>query len=336
MSSAMSSNMLLALALALNLAASGGRAGGSWSVIERFSAPTLSLYQLRTDGEAIYWISCPGLMKACSLNRLVANEKEPTVVTADFEPGGVYAVDRDGVYMTTEGRIVRLPKSGGRPTVVARVEGWIKDLQIVRESIYVSTADTYGMTGRNPNPRHGTILRFPKAGGAIKKITETESSDPIMAIDDRRIYFVGEGSIQSVPVDGGRIETLARDDANPAMSIAADRDAIYFAAGGEVRRVPKTGGAVSVVYRARIVLKVRVQNGLVYASRNLAFDRGGIAETAAIVRIPSSGGNAEVIMAPSESPQDMAVDRAGVFVLLSSLGEKSHPDRIVALEPHEP
>src|SRR5262249_53890867 len=144
--------------------------------------------------------------------------------------------------------------------VIAKVDGWIKDLQVVRESIYVSTADTYRMTGRNPNPRHGTILRFPKAGGAIKKIAETDSSDPLLAIDDRRIYFVGDGSIQSVPVDGGRIETLARDDANPAMSIAADRDAIYFAAGGEVRRVPKIGGALSVVYRAQIILKVGVQN----------------------------------------------------------------------------
>jgi hypothetical protein len=299
------------------------------------SAPAMSLYQLRTDGEALYWLACPGLMQRCSLNRLAAGAKEPTVVTAEFELGGVYAVDRDGVYMTTEGRIVRLAKSGGRPEVIARVEGWIKDLQIVRDSIYVSTADTYGMTGRNPDPRHGTILRFPKAGGAIRKITETESSNPLMAIDDRRVYFVGDGSIQSVPIDGGPVRTLARDAANPAMSIAADRDAIYFAAGGEVRRVPKSGGAVSVVYKARIVLKVRVQDGFVYASRNLAFDRGGIAETAAIVRIPTSGGHAEVLASPSESPQDMAVDRAGVYVLLSSLGEKSKPDRIVVLEPHE-
>jgi len=328
--------MPLALALALNLAAAGAPAGGAWRVIERFSGPTMSLYQLRTDGEAIYWLSCPGLMKPCSLNRLEVGANEPAVVTSDFEPGGVYAVDRDGVYMTAQGKIVRLPKSGGKPRVLASVEGWIKDLQVAGEFIYVSTADTYRMTGRNPDPRHGTILRFPKAGGAIRRITETDSSDPQMAIDQRRIYFVGEGSIQSVPIEGGRIETMARDDANPAMSIAADRVAVYFAAGGEVRRVLKTGGAVSVLYRARIVLKASVQDGFVYASRNLAFDRGGIAETAAIVRIPASGGNAEVIAAPSESPQDVAAGRAGVFVLLSSLGEKNHPDRIVVLEPHAP
>jgi hypothetical protein len=294
----------------------------------------MSLYQLRTDGEAIYWLSCPGLMKPCTLNRLAASATEPAVVTADFETGGVYAVDRDGVYMTTGGKVVTLPKGGGKPRTLAEVEGWIKDLQIAGESIYVSTADTYGMTGRNPHPRHGTILRLPKAGGAITRIAETDSSNPRMAIDDRRVYFIGEGSIQSVPIAGGRIATLARDDANPAMSIAQDRDAIYFAAGREFRRVPKRGGAVSVLYKARIVLGVQVANGFVYASRNLAFERGGIAETAAMVRIPASGGNAEVIAALAESPQYMAVAAARVFVLLSSLGRENHPDRIVLLRPH--
>jgi hypothetical protein len=90
--------MSLAFALALNLAALGGPSEGSWSVAERFSGTAMSLYQLRTDGEAIYWLSCPGLMKPCSLNRLAASAKKPTVVTADFELGGVYAVDRDGAY----------------------------------------------------------------------------------------------------------------------------------------------------------------------------------------------------------------------------------------------
>ena len=316
--------MTLAFVLALNLAA-------SWSVTERVTGPAMSLSQLRTDGEAIYWLRCPGLMKPCSLNRLAVNAKEPAVVTADFEPGGVYAVDGVSVYMTSGGRIVQLPKGGGKPRVLAKVEGWISDLQIAGESIYVSTADTYGMTGRNPNPRHGTIVRFPKGGGAVTKIAETDSSSPRMAIDDRRIYFIGDGSIQSVPIGGGRIETLARDNANPAMSIAADRDAVYFAAGGEVRRVPKNGGAVSVLYKAQIVLAVRVENGFVYASRNLAFAGGKVAETAAIVRIPITGGTAEVLAALSESPQAMAVHAAEVFVLLSSLGDEKHPDRIVML-----
>lgn len=328
--------MPLAFVLALSLAASAGTVSGSWRVMDRVSGPALSLYQLRTDGEAIYWLSCPELMKPCSLNRLAANAKEPEVLTAEFEPGGVYAVDRDAVYLTTASRIVRLPKSGGKPYVVGKVEGWIKDLQIVRDTIYVSTADTRGMTGRNPNPRHGTILRIPKAGGAIVKIAETDSPDPRMAIDERRVYFIGNGSIQSVSVDGGHIDTLARDEANPAMSVAADRDAIYVAAGGEVRRVSKTRGAVSVLYKAQIVLKVCVQNGFVYASRNLAFDRGTVAETASILRIPTSGGQAEVLAALSESPQDLAVSPAGAFVLLSSLGQGNHPDRIVALEQHQP
>lgn len=302
-----------------------------WNVTERVSAPSMSLYSLRTDGEAIYWLSCPAFGKPCSLNRLAANAKQPEVVTADFKTGGVYTIDGDSIYLSAWNKILQIPKRGGKPRELARVEGWIKDIKVAGGSIYVSTADTTMLEGPSPDPRRGTIVRFPKAGGAVRKIIETSSSDVRMVIDARRIYFVGESSIQAVPIDGGPIKTLTRDDANPVMSIAADRDAIYYAAGGEVRRVPKAGGAVSVLYKSEIVLKVYVENGFVYASRNLAFKSGGVDETAAIVRIPITGGNAEVIASPSESPQDMAVNAGEVFVLLSSLGEQ-RPDRIVAVQ----
>lgn len=313
--------MSLALVLMLNLA-----------LTERVSAPAMSLDHLQADADAIYWLSCPGSARTCSLNRLPNGAKEPAVLTADVQPGGVYAVGDDGVYIASGGRISRIPKGGGKGVVLAKVEGWIKDIQLAGDFVYVSTVDTYGMTGRNPNPRHGTIVRFRKTGGSVEQIAETNSSIPLMAVDERRVYFVGDDSIQSVPIGGGRIETLARDYANPAMSIAADRDAVYVAAGGEVRRIPKSGGTASVLYKAQIILAVRVDNGFVYASRNLAYARGGVAETAAIVRVATSGGKAEVLADLSQSPQYLAVSRAGVFVVLSSLGDESHPDRIVSLQ----
>jgi len=85
-----------------------------------------------------------------------------------------------------------------------------------------------------------------------------------------------------------------------------------------------------------LVLCLAVVGTAIEARAECQYVRGGIAETAAIVRIPTAGGHAEVLAAPAESPQDMAVDRAGVFVLLSSLGRKNDPDRIVALERHQP
>lgn len=302
----------------------------SWTLSERVSGPSMSLYDLRTDGNAIYWLNCPVPLQSCSLERLVGTATKPEVMTNDFELGGIYTLAGDSVYMTAGGKIVQLPKSGGKRRVLAKVEGWIKDIQVAGDTIYVSTADTYMMTGRNPHPRHGTIVRFPKSGGAVRQIAETNSSDMRMVLDSRRIYFIGETSIQSVPLDGGRIETLARDDANPAMSMAADRDAIYYAAGGEVRRVPKTGGKPSVLYKAEIVLKVIVENGFVYASRNMSYGGGGITETPAIVRIPVTGGKAEVLASPEQVPEDMAVRAGEVFVVLSSPGQNV-PDHLVVL-----
>src|SRR4051812_29281778 len=58
-----------------------------------------------------------------------------------------------------------------------------------------------------------------------------------------------------------------------------------------------------------------VQRRLAFRSRSFAaaelrveaaYDKGGIVETAAVVGIPTSGG------APSERPQDLAVNRVGV------------------------
>ena len=295
------------------------------TVTERYTAPAMSLYRVASDGRALYWVRCDALGSPCSLLRLAHGASQPTVLVS--RPGvRAFVVDGPDVFVDVAGEITRMPAAGGAGSVIASGVN-ASDLAVSGDWLYVGVPDTRNLQGPSPNPAPGRIIRIPKAGGAPTAITEHAAYH--MAIDKRRIYFTDDHAILSVPLDGGAVEELARDDRQPPASIAIDDDSVYFAAGGEVRRVSKRGGSVDVLYKAQIILDVQVQGGVVYAARNLAFDRGSVAEKGAIVRITAAGAEAREL---DDSPQSLAVDGGGVYVVLRALGPAagSKGDRIVA------
>jgi hypothetical protein len=303
--------------------------GKPWTVVtERVNGPAMTLYRLESDGTALYWTSCPGLSEPCTLARLAHDAAAP-VALATLPGLRVFALDAGHVYFGDGTRLLRVAKSGGAPSVIATdIAAW--DIAIADDLIYVAVGDTRRMTGGNPNPRAGQMIRFTK-DGARTVLGEHTSSMPRLAIDDRRIFFTTDTGVSAMPRAGGDVEQLAHDDRNPPMSIAIDDGNVYFSAGGEVRRVAKRGGTVDVLYRAQIILGLRVAaDGVVYAARNLAFDRGKIAERAALVRIRD--GRADVLAEIDHAPQRLALDGAGLYDVLVGLGAESGkvPDRIVA------
>jgi hypothetical protein len=258
-----------------------------------------------------------------------ATESATTIASA---PGlRAYALDTTDVFFADGDRILRVAKRGGSPVRVATVPAPVFELAVAGDSVYVSFADTRDMTGRNLKARPGQILKIAKKGGAAVELGEHNSPLPHMAIDNRTVFFTGRGTILSMPIGGGPLTILARDDSHSPGSIAIDGGAVYFSAGGEVRRVAKTGGRVDVLYRAHIVLDVRTAGGAIYAARNLAYDRGTISQTAALVRIPGRGGEPAVLAELTDSPQSIAVDGSGIFAILQPRAASGRePDRIMA------
>jgi hypothetical protein len=67
-----------------------------------------------------------------------------------------------------------------------------------------------------------------------------------LAVDTSTVYFVASGQVQTVPIAGGTVATLANNGSNPD-GVAVDATNVYFGAStdgivGEVFQVAKTGG----------------------------------------------------------------------------------------------
>jgi hypothetical protein len=303
----------------------------TWSApTERSSAPAGTLFHLRADGRALYWIRCPSLTEPCALMRLAHDAAAPTVL-ATRPAMHALALDDASAYVAAGERVLRVPKAGGSPAVLSEGPP-AADLQVAGGYVYVGVGDTRDLDGRAASPRAGAILRIPVGGGSATTLGEHHAFRPLLAVDARHVYFTNGPAVSSMALAGGAFTELARDERNAPSAIALEGDAIYFAAGGQVRRVPTSGGAASTLYSAQIVLDVRAAAGAVYAARNLAFDRGAVSETAAIVRITPPAGPAQVMAELRESPRSLAVDATGVFAILVALGPGAgtEPDRIVA------
>lgn len=298
------------------------------AVAERVNAPAMTLYRLASDGAALYWTSCPNLSAPATLWRLGHDAAVP-VALATMPGLGAFALDANDAYLADGARILRVAKTGGAPCVIASdIAAW--DLSIANGMLYVSVGDTRRMTGPSAQPRPGQIVGITKRGDR-SMLGEHASAMPRLAADDRHIFFTTDAGIAAMPIAGGDIEQVADDDRFAPTSIAIHGDSVWFSAGGEVRRVAKRGGKVDVVYSARIVIGVRVSaDGVIYAARNLAFDRGRIAERAALVRIRD--GRADLIADLDQAPQGLALDDLGVYAVLVGLGGEAGKirDRIVA------
>jgi hypothetical protein len=92
------------------------------------------------------------------------------------------------------------------------------------------------------------------ADGAIDRLVRSPRIERI-ALDDERVYWVGDAGVQAVPKAGGDVETLAGRDANlvagspdpSPWALAVDADDVYFSIDGGLGRVPKRGGEAQLL-----------------------------------------------------------------------------------------
>jgi hypothetical protein len=311
-----------------------------WTAItERASAPAMTLYGLASDGAALYWKSCPTLAEPCTLWRLAHDATTP-VALATARGLGAFAVDADQVYVAAGDRILVVAKTRGVLTELP-LQRAAYDVAAAGYALYVSFADTRKVEPTPPDPRPGQILWITGSSHQITpevmanvraevRVASHSSSMPRLVADDRAVYFTGDDGVSAWRLGDGAAVELAHDDRNPPQAIAISDDTIYFTAGGELRRIAKTGGPVAVLYRAQILLGVRADGGDVFVARNVAFDRGAVAERGAIVRIRDR--TASVVAELDASPRGLAIDASGVYALLVAIGPRSgrDPDRIVA------
>jgi hypothetical protein len=172
-----------------------------------------------------------------------------------------------------------------------------------------------------------------KGGGPIETILVGETTLKLLGHDDADLYLATSHGLIALPLQGGPPRTLIHDEVQPIVSGILHGDHIYFTAGGELRSVPKRGGATALLARAQILIDVAILGQEIYLARNVAFDRGAVAQKAAVLRLGTGGGEAAEVPGLASTPLKLAAGTSALYVLdVPLLGRPGAP-RLLVLKP---
>lgn len=243
------------------------------------------------DGEFVYFVT-GGFVKAENAVRRVPATGGPVQLLAKFDwlVAGPLAVDADSVYLTSEvdGLVVRVPKAGGSPTVLARVPG---PTQVALDGTHV-----YFSTFAK-QPEGGTVQRVPKAGGAPEVLARGFAGIGALALDESDLYFRSNQGMIKLPKGGGQPTVLlARTESQNISGACVDATHVYFnletATLGKyaVARIAKTGGAPETIGPvANSTAHLALSGSHVYFFRAVSM----LAD--ALAKVPKTGGQPETV-----------------------------------------
>jgi len=222
------------------------------------------------------------------------------------------AMDATHVYYVDDflSAVYRMPKNGGARTKLAELATsfadavGITDMIVDDTNVYLATLPF--STGDILPP--GDLYAIPKNGGTPRTIANGVVFVAQLAADATHVYWVSvgtvnvrsgqvlsDGKVERVRKDGSSRETLANGLSAP-LSLVVDDASVYFAEAGVavgntssgLRRVAKGGG---------LVVHVNDDYFIAYmtpAGDDLVF-YGGNDETGGIMRMPKTGGAAQLL-----------------------------------------
>jgi hypothetical protein len=91
---------------------------------------------------------------------------------------------------------------GTKPLQLAKGLKHVRALAADATHVYILDGGT--------KPNQGTILRVPKQGGALEKLAGSLASPTVIAVDDDRVYVMGDGTgdVSTIPKTGGKPTVL--------------------------------------------------------------------------------------------------------------------------------
>lgn len=238
--------------------------------------------------------------------------KAPMMLDHDF--WGYHGVGVDGTYAyypdSLDGRIMRIPLAGGRPTVVV-------------SQPYV----------RNIKSRGGVVCWMSAnaivcrdASGALKTLHEASGHDDWSVhrdfdFDDTDMFWIDLHSVWRVPMAGGSAPTLVIDGEETTKSVAIAGDRVVWSTDefSAVRSCTKTSCApVDLTYWGRpptaIIGRLSADASHVYVPVHLS-DKSG-RRGGKLVRIPVAGGPVETLVdCLDESPVTVGLDSGRAYLL---------------------
>ncbi len=259
-------------------------------------------------------ISCPLCLlslPAIAPQRAAADVLCPGCVDTELvsSNGGYSQLALDDTYVyfgDRNGRVMRVPKTGGPITTVGTYPGnrVIVAVAVDTTNVYVGV-DAPQPTGYTGN--YGNLVVVPKTGGTPVSLTDQATNIVCLALDDDYIYWSScgyfaslgsypqaNGYIARTPKAGGPVQVLASGLAT-AECLVLDGTNLYFGetgyvspawVTGVVKRVPKSGGPVVTLSSGGHVAYLAVDDTYVYGSSyHLVVPPSG-----EIFRVPKAGG----------------------------------------------
>jgi hypothetical protein len=199
---------------------------------------------LTVDAANLYWVDCTGAVGKIPLAGGAVTPLAPSSAKscgmANSKP--LIAVDATSVYFTTQGALMKVPLTGGKPVqlVAAPHNGFVAartGIAVDATNVYLTTANV--MTD---GVELGTVQKVPISGGAVTTLWSGPKNPIAVAVDDSAVYWLrgtapGDNGNQwddvsvvvRLPKSGGPPARLVRGHAVCAAgTLALDDASVYF------------------------------------------------------------------------------------------------------------
>lgn len=203
--------------------------------------------------------------------------------------GSGLAVDATNVYAAFfEGTVVKLPRDGGEPVVLASGQ---RDVS----SLAVHGGQVYWFVGYIPNVGGGpTIMTVSIDGGEPSVFASRQVGGESLLVHGGDLYWGANGAIMTAPASGGEPVEIVADSLGQTSSLAIHGGELFWPVRGTAAKAPLEGGVAELLEDAPEVRSdsdhIAVDDSFVYVSDSQA---------RTVSRIPRGGGAAEVV-----SPHD--------------------------------
>jgi hypothetical protein len=142
------------------------------------------------------------------------------------------AVDATNIYWTDQGvdspgagRVMKVGRTGGKPTTLASGSGAPGEIAVDGTSAYWTNSN-------------GLVMKIALVGGTSTTLASDQKSPGALAVDTANVYWVASGAIMKVALGGGSPTTLASGQDGPTR-IAVDATSVYWTNAGS--RTPQAG-----------------------------------------------------------------------------------------------
>lgn len=276
--------------------------------------------QLLADAKNLYWAT-DGLKSSGVFSAPLRGGRPKRLAALRSKAVGL-ALDRRFVYFTEDGQIKRVPKGGGKVSVL-----WRSGLGPEPKQIAVDAKHLYAITSRGAKSS-GRVLRLPIGGGKPTVLASRQRNPCALALDKAWVYWstCSDGTIWRARKKGGLPQRLARRQKRiRALAISGKRlfwlSGSTFAKGRHLKN-----GLVATLLLPRG--KARVLARHQWNPRSLALDNRYLywvsccrstpyGDRGQISRLPLAGGRTQQLVVRETTPHGIAVTGGFLYYSIS-------------------